>query len=191
MERISCVLELKEDDFHYNVYEELIEMYKERTDYTNKYVDFHDFKDEYLEYVKDDSNENFEKYNRNFCDYPIFILCSVKCKLYMLKKDFLEIEKDTCVFITDDYCGCIIMFYLKEDSKNIELAKDVWINKLNYGNFAGDSVYTNKIQTKGLWKWDSFDIKDKEKYITKYFTFNSYTEITVQTKFVMNEVKNF
>jgi len=54
--------------------------------------------DEYLEYVKDDSNENFKKYNSN-CNYHIIILGSVECKLYMLKKDFLEIEKDNCVFM--------------------------------------------------------------------------------------------
>ena len=134
MERISNVIELKEDDFHYNVYNELKEMYKERTNYSDRYVDFDDFKDEYLEYVKDDSNENFEKYNSN-CNYHIIILGSVECKLYMLKKDFLEIEKDNCVFIIKNlWSSCIIMFYLKEDSKNIELAKDVWINELNYGN---------------------------------------------------------
>ena len=91
MERISNVIELKEDDFHYNVYNELKEMYKERTNYSDRYVDFDDFKDEYLEYVKDNSNENFEKYNSN-CNYHIIILGSVECKLYMLKKDFLEIE---------------------------------------------------------------------------------------------------
>lgn len=30
MEKISCVMELKEDDFHYNIYNELKELYKDR-----------------------------------------------------------------------------------------------------------------------------------------------------------------
>ena len=191
MERISNVIELKEDDFHYNVYNELKEMYKERTNYSDRYVDFDDFKDEYLEYVKDDSNENFEKYNSN-CNYHIIILGSVECKLYMLKKDFLEIEKDNCVFIIKNlWSSCIIMFYLKEDSKNIELAKDVWINELNYGNFKCKNKYIrgDDNREKEVWEWDNFEIKNKEKYITKCFTFNSYTQIIARTKFVMEEVE--
>ena len=191
MERISNVIELKEDDFHYNVYNELKEMYKERTNYSDRYVDFDDFKDEYLEYVKDDSNENFEKYNSN-CNYHIIILGSVECKLYMLKKDFLEIKKDNYVFMIKNlWSSCIIMFYLKEDSKNIELAKDVWINELNYGNFKCKNKYIrgDDNREKVVWEWDSFEIKNKEKYIKKCFTFNSYTQIIAQTKFVIEEVK--
>jgi hypothetical protein len=34
MERILCVIELDEDNFNYNVYDELKESYKDRTDYT-------------------------------------------------------------------------------------------------------------------------------------------------------------
>lgn len=195
MERISCVMELKKHDFHYNVYDELIDMYNERTNF----IEYFDFYSEYLEYVKDDNDENFKKYNKDLCSwakwadkYPIPIENSVECKLCMLKKDFLEIEKDTCVFITKRH-NAILMFYLKEDSKNIELAKEVWKNELNCGNFAGDwgIDYDNEDNHKygNFWKWNSFDIKNKEKYIPKSFTYSSYTQIVTQTKFVMNEVK--
>jgi hypothetical protein len=65
MERISCVLELKEDDFHYNIYNELKELYKDRVyndpQCRDKFNELGDFMNEYLEFVKDDRNENFKK----------------------------------------------------------------------------------------------------------------------------------
>ena len=175
MERISYVWELEKDDFHYNVYDELMELYNNRVndgdnrfryfDDTKRCNNFYDFFDEFLEYVKDDNNENFKKYNR------ILNFARVECKLCLLKKDFLEIEKDTCVFIvTTSILDSICMFYLKENSKNIEIAKEVWINELNYGNL------------------DSFDIKDKDKYITKCLTLVSNIQMIIQTKFVVKEI---
>jgi len=200
MERITCVIELNEDDFHYNIYNELKELYKNRVynepKYRDKFNELGDFINEYLEFVKDDSNENFKKYNvRNWRDYPNRNQYCVKCRLCILKKEVLGIEKDTCVFIADSnlYGNLygIIIFYLEEDSKNIELAKEVWINELNYGNFKGKDEYIrdDDDNRKCVWKWDSFEIKNKEKYITKCFTSNSYTQIIAQTKFVMKEVK--
>jgi hypothetical protein len=209
MERISCVLELKEDDFHYNIYNELKELYKDRVynepEYRDKFNELGDFMNEYLEFVKDDNNENFKKYNvRHLRDYPNRIGNNyVKCRLCILKKEVLGIEKDTCVFIADfnlygNLYGIIvgnlygiIIFYLKEDSKNIELAKEVWINELNYGNFKGKNEYIrdDDDNRKCVWKWDSFEIKNKEKYIAKCLTSHSYTQIIAQTKFVMKEVK--
>jgi hypothetical protein len=196
MERISNVIVLKEDDFHYNVYSELIELYEDRMYYDpnnrNKFDELGDFKNEYFEFVKDDSNEKFKKYNvRHWRDYPNISWNCAKCRLCILKKEILGIEKDTCVFISDSNMYGIIIFYLKEDSKNIELAKEVWINELNYGDFKGKNEYIrgDDNRVKVFWKWDSFEIKDKEKYISKCFTCNSYTQIVTQTKFVMEEVK--
>lgn len=146
---------------------------------------------EYLEFVKDDSNENFKKYNCHYRDYPNSSPNSVKCRLCILKKEALGIEKDTCVFIVESYVSNILIFYLKEDSKNIELAKDVWINELNYGDFKGKTEFIRDFNDRKsyIWNWNSFEIKDKEKYIKKCFTSHSYTQIIAQTKFIMNEVK--
>ena len=59
----------------------------------------------------------------------------------ILKKEVLGIKKDTCVFIAKTNLSNILIFYLKEDSKNIELAKEVWINELNYGDFKGKTEF--------------------------------------------------
>jgi hypothetical protein len=198
MERISCVLELKKDDFHYNIYDELTELYEERICNDSKYIDkfdeLGDFINEYLEFVKDESNENFKKYNDHRRDYPNRSQYCVKCRLCILKKDVLGIEKDTCVFIPEINLSEIHIFYLKEDSKNIELAKEVWINELNYGDFKGKYTYIHKWDKETytdketfIWDWNSFEIKDKDKYISKCFFWNCYTQIIAQTKFVMNE----
>jgi len=194
MERISCVMELNEDDFHYNIYNELKELYKDRVynepQYRDKFDELCDFMNEYLEFVKDDSNKNFKKYNCHYRDYPNRIPNSVKCRLCILKKEALGIEKDTCVFIAETYLSNILIFYLKEDSKNIELAKEVWINELNYGDFKGKTEYIRDFNDRKsyIWNWNSFDIKGRDKYITKCFTSYSYTQIIAQTKFVMKEV---
>jgi hypothetical protein len=94
MERISGVIELKENDFHYNVFDELKELYKERVynepqQYRDKFNELGDFMNEYLEFVKDDSNENFKKYNCYYRDYPNRSPNSVKCRLCILKKEAL------------------------------------------------------------------------------------------------------
>ena len=73
MERISCVMELDRDDFHYNVYDELKERYTDRVynepQYKDKFNEINDFINEYLEFVKDDSNENFKKYIDLSCEW--------------------------------------------------------------------------------------------------------------------------
>lgn len=103
MERISCVMELNENDFHYNVYHDILEKYKDKIynepQYRDKFNELGDFMNEYFEFVKDDSNENFKKYNCHYRDYPNRINDSVKCRLCILKKEALGIEKDTCVFV--------------------------------------------------------------------------------------------
>jgi hypothetical protein len=67
-------MELNEDDLHYNIYRELKELYKERIynvpQYRDKFNKLGDFMHEILEFVKDDSNENFKKYNCYYRDYP-------------------------------------------------------------------------------------------------------------------------
>ena len=35
----------------------------------------------------------------------------------------------------------ILIFYLKDDSKNIELAKEVWLDNLNCGNYTREKYY--------------------------------------------------
>jgi len=105
MERISCVMELKKDDFHYNIYNELKELNKDRVYNEPQYSDhlekIEDFINEYLELVKDDSNEKFKKYNVHNRDYPNRSDKCIKCRLCILKKEVLGIEKDTCVFISE------------------------------------------------------------------------------------------
>jgi len=99
----------------------------------------------------------------------------------------IELEKDTYVFIPEPKMNYLLMFYLKEDNKNIELAKKVWMNELNYGDFIGKTDFSSNVRNM-VWKFDSFDIKDKNKYITKSFTSHSYTQIVAQMKFVMKEI---
>lgn len=189
MEKISCVMELKKDDFHYNIYDELKELYKNRVynypQYRDRLEEIEDFINQYLELVKDDSNEKFKKYNCGDRDYQY----NVRCRLYTVKKDFLEIEKNTCVFIPNPNLDHFLMFYLKEDSKNVELAKEVWMNELNYGNFNGKKDFINLARDDRMyWNWDSFNIKDKDKYITKIFRSYSYIQIVAQTKFILKEI---
>jgi hypothetical protein len=198
MERISCVLELEKDDFYYNIYDKLKELYTERVcnepDYRDKFDELSDFINEYLDFVKDDSNENFKKYNVHHRDYPNRRENCVKCRLCILKKEVFGIEKDTCVFISEINLSVIHIFYLKEDCKNIDLAKEVWTNELNYGDFKGKHTYIYKWDEETytdketfIWDWNSFEIKDKDKYILKCFNCDSYTQIIAQTKFVMKE----
>lgn len=100
-------------------------MYNE-PQYEDNFNELDDFMNEYLEFVKDDSNEKFKKkYNCHYRDYPNRINNSVKCRLFILKKEVLGIKKDTCVFIAKTNLSNILIFYLKEDSKNIELEKEV------------------------------------------------------------------
>lgn len=136
-----------------NIYDVIIEDYKEsykESDYTNGYFFF------IKEYFK------VIKYNSNF-------------NLCILKKNFLGIEKDTCVVMTNEYFNYIIIFYLKDDNKNVELATELWLDNINCGNFEKKSTYNNII------------INNKEKYIAKEIELKSEIEIVVQEKLTIIE----
>jgi hypothetical protein len=163
-------IKLNKNSFHYNVYDEVIENY-DNNDF-DKTV-YENFFEENFELIKDDTNENFEKYNSDFSTYKGSFI-----KLCILKKKIFEIEKDIYIFIYHDYHKLII-FYLKNDSKNLELAKNVWINDLYYGNYL-ETDYT-------------FDIleKNKEKFVVKKLQMYEETEIIVQKNLNIIEKKIF
>ena len=63
------------------------------------------------------------------------------------------------------------------------------MNELNYGNFNGKKDFINLARDDRMhWNWDSFNIKDKDKYITKIFSSYSYIQIVAQTKFILKEI---
>ena len=171
MEFACNKIKLTKKSFHYNVYDEIIENYNDLYDF-DKTV-YENFFEENFELIKDDTNENFEKYNSDFSAYKgLFI------RLCILKKNLLGIKKDTYIFIYHDY-DKLIIFYLKDDSNNLELAKKVWINDLDYGN--------NKERD---YKFDIIE-KNKEKYVVKKFEMYDETEIIVQKNLNIIEKKYF
>jgi hypothetical protein len=149
---------LNKKSFHYNVYDEIMETYDDY-DFEKNFYEI--FFEENFELIKK-NNKLFEKYNSDFGAYKFLVI-----RLCILKKNIFGIEKDTCVFIYHDYDDLII-FYLKNNNYNLELAKEVWINEFNYENYK-ETCY-------------NFDIieKNKEKYILKKFKINQETEIVVQ-----------
>lgn len=195
-----------------SISEEITDIYRKDKDYDYEYETF---LEEHFEMVKDDNEKIFEKYNSPLIkeDYSKFVFngqtraypyyCFIK--LCILKKTFLGIEKETCVFIniydyrhpTIDYQ--IIIFYLKDNNKNIELAKKIWLDNLNCGNYSRekyDTIYFNNIEK--YEKSKSIDyhseiisesINDKEQYIFKELELKSKIEIEilVQEKITITE----
>jgi hypothetical protein len=101
MEFACNKIKLTKKSFHYNVYDEIIENYNDLYDF-DKTV-YENFFEENFELIKDDTNENFGKYNSDFSAYKgLFI------RLCILKKNLLGIEKDTYIFIYHDYNKLII-----------------------------------------------------------------------------------
>lgn len=132
-----------------NVYDVIIDNYNKSN-----------YSDGYFLLIK----EYFEviKYNSNF-------------NLCILKKNFLGIEKDTCVITTNEYFNYLVIFYLKDDNKNIQLATELWLDNINCGNFEKKSTF------------DDIIINNKEKYIAKEVEFESEIEIVVQEKLTITE----
>ena len=171
MEFTCNKIKLSKKSFHYNVYDEIIENYDDL--YSFDKTVYENFFEENFELIKDDTNENFEKYNSDFSAYKGSFI-----RLCILKKNLLGIEKDTCIFIYHDY-NKLIIFYLKDDSNNLELTKEVWINDLDYGNYKETD-----------YKFDIIE-KNKEKYVVKKFEMYSETEIIVQKNLNIIEKKYF
>jgi len=164
-----------------SISEEITDIYR-NTNNTNAYETF---LGEHFELVKDDNETLFQKYNstmeRYMTSYYSFI------KLCILRKPFLGIEKDTCVFINySDYDHKLIIFYLVKDNNNIELAKKIWLDNLNCGNYSRE-----KFNRCYLYRTDKIIINDKEQYIIKEVKLESKIEIEidVQENLTIREIK--
>jgi hypothetical protein len=112
--------------------------------------------------------------NKYMSHYYCFI------KLCILKKNFLGIEKDTCVFVNLNNKNKLILFYIKDNNKNIELAKKIWLDNLNFGNYSRE-----KYRRRYFLSHDKIIINDKEQYIFKELKLKSEIEIIVQEKLII------
>jgi hypothetical protein len=161
---------------HDSIYEEITDVYKQDNDYA-----YETFLKEHFELVKD-NNDKFEKYNSTMDKYLSAYYCFIK--LCILKKNFFGIEKDTCVFINVSDKNKLILFYVEDNNKNIELAKRIWLDNLNCGNYNREKFYGRYFLQS-----DKIIINDKEKYVFKELGLKSYLEIeiVVQEKITITE----
>ena len=162
---------------HDSIAEEITDIYRKDNDYA-----YDTFLKEHFELVKDDNNKLFEKYNSTMDKYVSSYYCFIQ--LCILKKNFSGIEKDTCVFINLNDKKKLILFYIKNNNKNIELAKKIWMDNLKCGNYNREKYFRRYFLTS-----DKIIINDKEEYIFKELELKSKIEIEilVQEKITITE----
>jgi hypothetical protein len=168
---------------HDSISEEITDIYRKDND-----KNYETFLEEHFELVKDandklfEKNKLFEKYNSTMDKYMSSYYCFIK--LCILKKNFLGIEKDTCVFVNVNNKNKLILFYVKYNNKNIELAKKIWLDNLNFGNYSREKYRSRYFLTS-----DKIIINDKEEYIFKELEIKSKIEIEilVQEKITITE----